>query len=290
MSLWELSIRVLKIVGIILLFLSFLALVAYAVTVPLWIGKIPGAVIVSVQEPALVGLIAVVIAILSLGSALAYFLLNREMQRRQQEINQEAERRRLELETAARATEQGIHRRIQDLHRSIQAQFDVAYASSYSFMAYLEYSKTWTDASFFFQNIRRNRRFQVMVAFAVSYAEAALSHAEATMPEGNTHRVDAINALAYHRSTQYIPERNEANRLRATTLANQLRRHAGNSPDYWETLAWVNMACFPKNSPEFNQGQAIVEGLLGRVDLPSYWRELMRQKYNTVFRVYLQSS
>lgn len=252
------------------LFLGLVAvlLFAFAASTPLWVREVGGTEIVSVAPQVVVGLISLVFATLSIVGASIFFLLNREADRRRQDLNREAK----EMEARIR--------------NEIQARDEVVYASVYSFMAYLEYSKTWTDANFSW-SIQHNPRFQEMVSFSTLHAEHAFDQAKSTMEEGNATRVDTVNHLAYQLATQYLLRGDEKDRLRAASLADELRKYTADFPDYWETLAWVNMICYPEDSGKRAEGQRIIEGLLRRDELPRYWRELERQKISNLFKLEL---
>lgn len=240
-------------VWIFVLFLAAILLLVYAASIPLLVKVfLKDTKVVTLDPEVVIGLVGVVFAVLGLAGAGVYFVLT----------NQVRERVRSEIETSMR----------------------VVHALVYSYMGYLEYSKTWTDTNFAY-TIQHNLRFQSVVSLAVRSARTALDRAKSIPGGGGIYKIHATNALAYHQATNYLIKGVETDRLEATRLATELQQEAGNDASLWETIAWVTVICHSRGSQEFLQGQQIIESLLRRDDLPHDWRGLVYQKYKNLFRL-----
>ena len=228
----------------------------FAASTPAWVARVPEARLTSVDPQVILGLAALVVAILALAGGAVYFLLRNEVR--------------------------------SQLRSEIMGPVEVMHWLTASNACYLEYSKTWTDRGFA-KTVREDPRLEMMLRHAINNARAALAAARPLNTDGayQAYETDSVNTLAYHLATWHWMKPDEANRLEAIKHANELRSLASNEGEYLETLAWVNIACHDTGDEEYMRGQKLLEALLGREDLPYSWRSLTQSKYNNFFSIKL---
>lgn len=213
-------------------------ILAYAASTPLWVARVSEAQVTSVDPQVVVGLAALVVAVLTLAGGAVYVLL----------LSQTREQ----------------------VRRDIMGPVEVMQSLSASNACYLEYSKTWTDRKFV-REVLNDLRFQTIVRYAINNAREALDAARGLGGNGTyeSYRINSVNTLAYHLATWYLITRetgnpDEAPRLEAICLADELRPYTGNETEFQETLAWIDLACHLDKA----RGQKIVTGLINREGIP----------------------
>lgn len=239
-----------------------LALVAYVLSLPILTALYPQKVLLSIDPQVVIGLVALEIGVLALAGTAMYILLRREVESR--------------------------------IRQEIVIPVEVDQGLTWSYMAYLEYSKTWSDYGFP-SNIQDNlsdlgnARFRTMVSMAVSNAQLALDRAQSApgFPEAN--RFDAINATAYHRATRYFLWGDEVDRSQAIEKGKQLEQRGSGDPQTQETIAWVKLLCYEEGTGGYNEGEKTIRSLLGRNDIARHWQHIMQKKYSRVLGIDLPS-
>ena len=239
-----------------------LVLVAYALSIPILTALYPKDVLLSIDPQVVIGLVALEIGVLALVGTALYILLRREVESR--------------------------------IREEIVAPVEVVYGLTWSYMANLEYSKTWSDHGFprNIQDTLRpldSARFQTMVSMAVTNAQMALERAEFSSGVSEVNLYDAINALAYHRATRYFLWGDSADRSEAVKHASKLESRGGSDAHVQETIAWVKTLCHARHSDQFKEGWTTVSSLLRRDSEPRHWQRIMRAKYTSIFGMDLPS-
>lgn len=245
------------IVGPLLLVIAA-ALFAYAASVPLIWEPDPKTIVTTLDPEIVVELVALVVAVLALGSTAAYFLLRSEVLRELRER----------------------------IHNEMEVPLQITNASIFSYSFYQEYTKTWADSDYD-RAVTLRPRFQSALHNALLSSRSAFNLSE-SLPSGATYdryRRITRTELAYHLATWFLvgPSPNETARSEAVKLAQQLSNYPSLGNEAIETMAWVALVCHKPGSPQFQSGQQTIESLLVRDDIPRHWRQLVWRKYIGLF-------
>jgi len=248
-----------QIVGRLLLVIAAL-LIAYAASVPLILWKSGPETIVNTLDPEIiVELVALVVAVLALGSTASYLLLRQEVQ--------------------------------SQVRREFEPPLKVANLLLNSRCFYLEYSKALVDARYLRSNLPSypgNLRLREAVSAAVNYANRAydLCRSLPELSQFQDLKLDATNDLAYHLATRYLLLKEDSDRKEAVRLADDLKSRE-DGPTYAETVAWVRIICPRPGTNDREKGQGIIEGLITGKEASSDWRALIHLKYTNLFELTL---
>ena len=234
--------------GARLFYLGTSLLLAFAASVPLWISRVTDGKVIPVESQAMIGLVALMIAMLSLVGALTYIRLRAE-----------------------------VHEQVRE---SIEQPMLADSALGQSYALFREYFKSPHHQA----SVRDDcldPGFQSALMGAIQNARYALDICRLHMnqPEYRRIKLSAINELAYHQATLHLHRPEEAMKQEAMALVAELKQEAGDDWYYWETVVWVMIRCHKKDTLNYSAGVRIVEDLLRRGDIPDYGKAMLRQKY-----------
>ena len=227
-------------------------LLAYAASLPLWVGLVRGGPVTPLDSGAVIGLLSLVVAVLALLGVVVYMRLRDE-----------------------------VHDQVRE---AVMTPLQVTDQLNAAYMFFLEYSKTWSDARYE-ARVYQDPRFQLVLSLAVLSARAAFERSRSLSgdPGYQLYKIRAMNDLAYHLATTYTALKDESARYEAIQLAGELQESAPPYFSTWETLAWVKTQCYPEGSPERDEGLREVNSLLRRRDVPEYQLQLTFEKYQAFF-------
>lgn len=229
-----------------------LFLLAVAVTTPLWVGLVPGATFTSIEPQIVLGLTALIVAVLAVAGTVVYSLLKSQ------------------IEATVR----------EEVRLDFTLPLQINVALQYSYIFFQEYSKTWSDATYL-TSLNGDQRFLYIVNSAIVNSRVALNFSR-SLPEGDLNqrlRDECTNVLAYHLATKHKLYKEEMARLEAVTLAEALRPRSIGNEEITDTLIWVDAICSEVPSEKHTQAKARLESLPEQRSLPYTWRHLLYAKY-----------
>jgi hypothetical protein len=193
-----------------------LLLLAFATTTPLWVARVPGASVTSTDPQIVLGLTALIVAVLALAGTVVYSLLKSQVEANVKE----------------------------EVRRDSTLPLQISAPLQTSFIFFQDYSKIWDEAPNL-SSLNGNQRFLYLVDKAIVNARFAMNLSR-SLPEGvlsQNRRDRCTNALAYHLATKHKLDNDEMAKLEAVRLADLLRPRGEEDDEFVETLIWVDTIC-----------------------------------------------